>query len=291
MVKAFSAKQISAMSGLEKEPSELVKDKSVVVHTTPLTTSVMAFFKTSQPPLNDTAVRRALVEAVDRTKLNGLLDQPVQIVDGPLLKGQLGYDAATIEPPYNLDDAKQVLDKAGWTLNDKGFRAKSGQTLTITLSAPDTASYTKTAQFLQDQWSKLGVKLQPSYYDNAELQTSIVGNHDYEVLLDGINVGVDPDIYAYWDSSQASLTSQGHLNLSEYKSAPADQAIEGGRTRADPSVRAVKYKAFLAQWTKDLPALGLYQPNYLYITRGPVFNYERRSANTAADRYYNVITG
>jgi hypothetical protein len=37
-----------------------------------------------------------------------------------------------------------------------------------------------------------------------------------------------------------------------------------------------------------LPALGLYQPNYLYITRGPVFNYERRSANSAADRYYNV---
>jgi ABC-type transport system substrate-binding protein len=76
--------------------------------------------------------------------------------------------------------------------------------------------------------------------------------------------------------------------LSEYKSTAADQAIECGRTRADPAIRAVKYKTFLTQWVKDLPAMPLYQPNYLYITRGPVFNYERTSANAPADMYYGA---
>jgi peptide/nickel transport system substrate-binding protein len=288
MLTAFDSKQISAMSGLENVPDKLAKDKNLQVYTTPLTTSIMAFFKNSQPPLNDPAVRKALVESVDKNQLKGQLGQPIQLVDSPLLKGQLGYDPALIQPSYNLDDANKVLDDAGWTKGADGTRKKGAQPLVFSISAPDTTSYTKTAQFLQSQWGRLGAKVQVRYYDNQELQSSIVGNHDYDVLLDGINIGVDPDVYAYWDSSQASITSQGHLNLSEYKSTGADQAIESGRTRADPAVRTVKYHAFLTQWTKDIPAFGLYQPNYLYISRGPVFNYERRSANSAADRYYNV---
>jgi hypothetical protein len=64
--------------------------------------------------------------------------------------------------------------------------------------------------------------------------------------------------------------------------------VQAGRTRADPAVRAVKYKTFLTQWTKDLPAMPLYQPNYLYISRGEVFNFQNKSLNAGADRFYNV---
>lgn len=288
MVAAFQAKQINAMSGLENVPDQLAKDKSLEIYTTPLTTAVMAFFNNSHTPLNDATLRRALVESADRSQLNNLFDRPVELVDSPLLKGQLGYDHSLAEPAFNLADANQLLDNDGWVKGADGVRQKAGQNLVLTLSAADTPDFTKTAQYLQAQWGRLGAKVQVRYYDNEELQSSIVGNHDYDILLDGINIGVDPDVYAYWDSSQASINSQGHLNLSEYKSAAADQAIEAGRTRADPTIRAVKYKAFLTQWGKDLPALGLYQPNYLYISRGVVFNYERKSANTAADRYYNV---
>lgn len=288
MLSAFDAKQIGSMSGLESVPDNLAKDKGVQVNVTPITSAAMVFFNNSHPVMNDATVRKALIESTDRSQLNGLFKQPVQLVDGPLLKGQLGYDSKLVEPPFNLDDANQILDNAGWVKGSDGIRAKGGQLLSFALSAPDTPGYTKTAKFLQAEWNLIGVKLQVRYYDNEELQTSVVGNHDYDALLDGISIGVDPDVYAYWDSSQASITSQGHLNLSEYKSTAADQAIEAGRTRADPAVRTVKYKAFLTQWTKDLPAMPLYQPNYIYVTRGPVFNYERRSANSGVDRFYNV---
>jgi ABC-type transport system substrate-binding protein len=95
-------------------------------------------------------------------------------------------------------------------------------------------------------------------------------------------------MFAYWDSSQASITSQGHLNLSEYKNSTADQALQAGRTRADPQTRIIKYDEFLKVWRTDAPALGLYQPNLLYITRGPVYGYERKALNSVADRFYNV---
>ena len=287
LVKSFQDKQITAMSGLENLPSQLKADSSLETYVTPLTTAVTTFFNNSHPPLDDVNVRRALILGTNRAHLEGLFDQTVQLVDSPLLKGQLGYDKSLAEPAYDLDGANKALDQAGWLRGKDGLRTKAGKTLTFNLVAQDTANYTKTAQLLQQNWMKLGVKTQVSYLNREDLQSS-VSNHDFDALLYGVSIGVDPDVFAYWDSSQAAITSQGHLNLSEYKSTVADQSIEAARTRSDPAIRAVKYKAFLTQWGKDLPAMPLYQPNYLYVTRGPVFNYERKSANSSADRFYNV---
>jgi peptide/nickel transport system substrate-binding protein len=287
MVTAFQSKQISAMSGLESLPEQLAGDKNIQTYITPLTTAVTTFFNNSRSPLSDANVRRGLVLGTDRSQLATIFDKPVQLVDSPLLKNQLGYDKSLVEPAYNLEAANQALDQAGYVRGADGQRSKEGKPLTFYLSAQDTSNYTKVAQFLQRSWAKLGVKVQVSYFGRDE-QASVIANHDFDALLYGVDIGVDPDVYAYWDSSQAAITSQGHLNLSEYKSTAADQSIEAGRTRSDPAVRAVKYKAFLTQWDKDLPAMPLYQPNNLYITRGPVFNFERKSANSSADRFYNV---
>lgn len=288
MIAAFEKKQLNAMSGLDQLPGELAGDSSVDVYQTPLTSAVMAFFNNSNSILKDASVRKALATGIDRSRLVTLLGSPVHLVEGPLLKGQLGYNPKIVEPVFNKRTANELLDKAGYTRSFNGMREKNGQPLSLTISAQNTANYTRVAQFLQDEWSKLGVKININYYSSDDLQTSIIGSHDYDILLYGINIGVDPDVFAYWDSSQASLTSQGHLNLSEYKNKNADLAIEAGRTRSDPAIRAVKYQAFLKQWVADMPAIGLYQPNYLYITRGPVWNYERKADNFGSDRFYNV---
>jgi peptide/nickel transport system substrate-binding protein len=288
MITSLKDKQISAMSGLENEPDDLKTDKSLEVYVTPLTTAVTAFFNNSHPPFDDVNVRKALILGTDRNKLTNIFDEPVELVDSPLLKGQLGYDKSLAEPGYDVAAAGQTLDQAGWKLGAGNMRFKDGKPLAFNLSAEDTTNYSKAAQFLQQAWTKLGVKVQVSFYGRDELQASVISNHDFDALLYGVSVGVDPDVYAYWDSSQAAITSQGHLNLSEYKSTAADQSVEAGRTRADPAVRAVKYKAFLTQWDKDLPAMPLYQPNYLFISRGPVFNYERKSANSRVDQFYNI---
>lgn len=288
LISAFEKKQLNAVSGLEALPAELASDKSIQVYRTPLTTAVMAFFNNSHPIINDAGIRKALAGAVDKTGLVSLLGSVNQLVDGPLLKGQLGYDPAITQEKYNSDAANLALDSLGWVKNSAGIRYKDGQPLALYLSAQSSPNYVKVAQYLQQQWAKVGAKITINYYDSSELQSSIIGSHAYDILLYGISIGVDPDVYAYWDSSQASLTSQGHLNLSEYKSPAADTALEAGRTRSDPSVRAVKYRAFTTTWVADAPAVALYQPNFIYITKGPVFNYERAASNTSIDRFYNV---
>lgn len=288
LIQAFKDKQINAISGLENVPDELKGDDSLQTYITPTTAAVIAFFNNSRPILNSPKVRQALVSAVDHKKVDNLTPYPTLPVNQPFLRGQVGYNPRLVQLPYNIDSAKQLLDAEGWPAGSNGQRSKNGQSLVFELSSQDTPNYSATAKFLQEEWAKIGVQARVNYYDNEELQGSIIGNHDYDVLLYGISLGVDPDMFAYWDSSQASITSQGRLNLSEYKSSAADQALQAGRTRADPQLRAVKYEEFLKVWRKDAPALALYQPNFLYITRGPVFGFERKELNSAADRFYNV---
>lgn len=288
LIAAFKDKQLNAMSGLESRPDELADDNNLEVYATPETAAVMSFFNNSRAPLNDVKVRQALVSGVNHKLVATLSPYANKLVDSPLLKGQLGYDPSVTQAAYNPDSANQLLDQAGWPRDAGGQRSKGGQPLTISLSSQDTVAYTRTAQFLQEEWGKLGVKVNVHYYSGDDLQSVVIAGHDYDALLHGTSIGVDPDVFAYWHSSQASVSSQGRLNISEYKSTAADQALEAGRTRSDQALRTTKYHAFLTAWAQDAPALALYQPNFLYITRSPVFNYQRKAINTSADRLYNV---
>lgn len=284
----FRTKQINALAGLESVPADLAKDKTVKQYNTPLTTSVMTFFNMSHQPLDNADIRRALVASIDRNNFKTVSGASVIMADSPLLHGQVGYDPTVIQNGFDEARANSLLDSAGWKRGADGIRSKDGLVLQLNMRSQNTSQYTSVAQNLQKQWQKLGVKINVEYFDADDLQGSIIASHDYDILLYGINIGVDPDVFAYWDSSQASIASAGHLNLSEYKSSAADSALESARTRTDPVLRTVKLKPFLTAWVTDAPALALYQPNFLYITRGPVFNYERKSMNTPSDRFFNV---
>lgn len=290
VLKAYTDKKINAVAGLELIPASLQNDKTTVIHQTPLASAMMAFFKNSNPILSDVKVRQALVSAVDRTQFDNIANSPVKLVDSPLLRGRLGYDPHNVQLSYDLARANKLLDEDGWVKGQNGFRVKNGQTLELNLHSQSSDLYTLISQYLQSEWTKIGIKINIQYYDSADMQSNIIPNHDYDILVYTINMGPDPDVFAYWDSTQASTTSQGRLNLSEYKSSVSDQALESARTRSDATLRSAKYAPFLSAWAGDAPALGLFQPNFLYVSRGQVFNYGAREFNIPADRLNNVAS-
>lgn len=288
LIEAFKKKQLNAISGLNTVPEELAGGKNVDVHPTPITGAVMAFFNNSRPPLGSPNIRKALVSSVDTSKVVSLLSYPVLKINSPLLPIHIGYDPGAVQLAYDPAAAAKLLEQEGWQKTADGPRVKDGQPLKLTLRSQDTPEYIKVSKFLQGEWAKAGINVAVHYHSNEDLQRTFIAGHDYDILLYGISIGVDPDVFAYWHSSQASISSAGRLNLSEYKSTTADQSLEAARTRSDPALRIPKYKSFLNAWRQDAPALALYQPNFIYVTNGPVFNYSRKSYNSGADRFYNV---
>ncbi|MCA9333037.1 peptide ABC transporter substrate-binding protein [Candidatus Saccharibacteria bacterium] len=289
MLASFENRQINSMSGLDTLPDN-IKDKEVINEfNIPLTGQVAVFFKNSEGILEDAKVRQALVQSASPSEIIMGLQYPVVVSDSPLLTSHLGYDKNIRQLSTNIEAAKALLEEAGWKIGDDGYRVKDGKKLTIRLYSRNTSEYTHVSQKLQDQWRAVGVEVKSYLQPNDELEGTIA-RHEYEALLYGIALGLDPDVFPYWHSSQADIRAPNRSNFSEYKSEVADKSLEAGRTRSDPQIRVIKYKPFLEAWRTDAPALALYQPRYLYVTRGKVYGLEPNQMNVATDRYANVAS-
>lgn len=287
MTDAFASQDINAMAGLNVVPEQFSGNPNIRVHNMLLTAEVMSFFKNSQEVFKDKHVRQALVRAADPLAIMRGLPYPTIQADSPLLKGQLGYDRDKIQLGHNVSAAREVLDENDWRPGDDGIRRKGGTELQFNLHALDTPEYSRVAEQLADQWSRVGVDVQIVLEDEGTLQNTLA-YHEYDALLHGIEIGPDPDVFVYWHSSQADPRSSSRLNFSEYKSNQADAALEDARTRLDPALRAAKLEPFLDTWRSDAPALALYQPRFLYITRGEVHGLTTSQINSGAWRLSGV---
>lgn len=282
---SFEQRGVTGASFLEL-PNAVRADSRVQTSSFMLTAANMVFFKHSHPLLADAALRKALVQGADVQSLINQLEYPTRPIKGPFLIGQLGYDPASVQPVFNRQEAAAALDAAGWAVGPNGMRAKAGAPLAFAVLAQDTPENRVTTAKLQQDWRQIGVKADMQLRSGTDLQQAVSGQN-YDALLYGISIGADPDVYVYWHSSQKDARSN-RLNFSEFSNKAADAALEGGRTRIDAALRAVKYKPFLQAWQQDTPALGLYQPRYMYATHGTVYGLEPRTINNATDRFNNV---
>ncbi len=288
LIRDFEEQEVQAMAGLSSVPDELIDDTSLQEHNIPLTGGVMAFFRTSHEILGDVRVRRALVRAADVPAIAGSIGHPVAALNGPLLKEHIGYNPDLVQLAHSQKEANKLLDEAGWVRDpESGLRSKDGKPLKFQVISQATGEYNHVTRLLREQWRAVGVEADVRLQPESELQNNLAF-HNYDVLVYGVALGKDPDSFVYWHSSQASVNAQNRLNFSEYKSDAADAALEAGRTRLDPALRAAKYEPFLEAWRRDAPALALYRPRFLYIAREPLFGLNSETINVAADRYANV---
>ena len=293
MTRAFRSQEITGMVGLTQLPDSIKDDRSMRVYNLPLTAAVMTFFRTQDGLLANTRIRQALVMATDRQKIISSLQYPTKPVRQALLQGQLAFDPKYNQAGYDPAQAAQILSAEGWVAGQGGLRFKDGVPLSINLYFLDQPEYSSDAKQLASQWRAVGVdvKLLPQSdtdFQGVLSQSPSPGLYTYDALLYGISIGVDPDVYVYWHSSQIDLRSSTRLNFSEYHSGTADASLEAGRTRLDPALRVIKYQPFLQAWQADAPALGMYQPRLLYITHGPVYGLEEKPVNSDVGRFDNV---
>jgi peptide/nickel transport system substrate-binding protein len=283
---SFKKREVTGASFLTP-PDDTKPGSGVETNNFLLTAADMVFFKMNgNPVLADVNVRKALVLGADIPSILQNLGYPTHPVQGPFLQGQIGYDKSLVQPTYNQQAAAAALDSAGWKVGANGVRAKGTLPLTFALQAQDTPENRMVTAKLQDSWRAVGARVTIQLKSSEDMQM-VTRNQDYDALLYGISIGADPDVYVYWDSTQRDPRST-HLNFSQYASKVADTSLEGGRTRSDAALRTVKYRPFLQAWQTDSPALGLYQPRYLYLTHGTVYNLQPRTINSDTDRFNNV---
>ena len=114
----------------------------------------------------------------------------------------------------------------------------------------------------------------------------VIRPRNYDILIYEIELGSDPDLFAYYHSSQ---TTENSLNLSNYSSTIASDAILAARGTMDQIVRDAKYETFLKAWVDDAPAIGIYQVNLSYFVNRNVRSFsEDLRLVTPNDRFNDV---
>ena len=292
LVKAVNSGEVSAASGLSLSAADNIKSKQYSTKHWLLNKGVYLLMNNRSQTLQDARVRQALRYATDTSSIRATVGDNVARLDKPILQSQIAQKLPAA-PDYSLDKAKALLEEAGWTYNQGQWKGKDGRPLAVAVTTSSGRDeYKKIVDALKQQWSKLGVDVQLREIDTSSTTTSFVQSvlqpRDYDALLYELELGADPDVFAYWHSSQASASG---YNFANYSNRTVDNDLVGGRSRTNSALRAAKYIQFVNQWLNDAPAIGLYQSVGSYVlNNGASIVEPRGSLNTMNDRYADVTT-
>jgi peptide/nickel transport system substrate-binding protein len=224
----------------------------------------------------------------DTTAVRSSISENLPALHLPVVDSQLSGKVPAA-PTYNPAQAAKLLDQAGWKL-DGSVRKKGAEALTLNIVTTKNPDFEKALEVLSSQWRELGVTITTNIVDPDDPSQNVAQNilqpRQYDVLLYQLTIGGDPDVYAYWHSSQVT----DGFNFSNYKSAIADDALASARSRIETNLRNAKYLTFAKQWLNDVPAIGLYQATAQYVhTDGVHAIPSTAMLISAADRYNSVL--
>ena len=286
--KGFLTSEVNAASDLTAGDVEAIKTqvKNVKIADVQLHNGVYGIFRNDSPYLADVNVRQALVLAVDRPALLKSLGGQGRLLEGPLVPEHTDAIQGFHQAPYNQKAAEDKLTAAGWVRLGKGIRTKDGQKLQLTVVSRQDGDYPAVLGQLSKYWRAIGVDVRTQLVPARTIEGNILIPRAYDVLLYEIELGADPDVYAYWHSSQARANAR---NLANYKSGIADDALSSARARSETQLRDAKYRTFVDQWLKDAPAIALYQPTLHYVASEDTRTISRNSSIPDAVGRYRAV--
>src|SRR5699024_7968525 len=143
-----------------------------------------AEMNTPHPIFSDDAVREAIMTAVNRQRIAdefyGLGQPPAANV----LYGDPDIESDNTSWEFDLDKAAQILDDAGWELNDDGIREKDGTEIKLTFATSVNAVRQKEQAVIKSNLEEIGIQVKleevdAGIYFDAAAGTEQNINHFY----------------------------------------------------------------------------------------------------------------
>jgi len=222
------------------------------------------FNQTKSKPLSDKTVRMALNYATNKKEIiDKVLGGEGRQVDSPIPDGVM-YHADDLKIyDWAQEHANNILEAAGWKdIDNDGIREKDGEKLEIELITTELKELQQVANLLSEQWAKIGAKINVKPMEIGVIQQEYIRPREYQALLFGEVLGLDPDPYSFWHSSQKKDPG---LNLALYNNKKIDDLLSTARQILEPNLRTAKYKEFQQLVIDDAPVVFLYSSYNLYL--------------------------
>jgi len=189
--------------------------------------------------ISELEVRKAIAHSVDKEAIaEGIYDGMDSPGVSPLIPPFWAYDEDLTGYPFDLDEARKILDEAGWSdVDGDGTRIRDGERLEITLSThSEDPNRIQAVEYLQQFLSLIGIDASIEINEWPTFQSDLIeGNHDV-ALLGWLNL-VEPDRAMYNQFHSEGGSNYGNINLPEL-----DELLEKGRTTLEQEERTRIYQ-------------------------------------------------
>ncbi len=232
-------------------------------------------------PFDDRRVRQALSMAIDVDKIiEFVLYNQGERITGPFPKQTDFYNPHIAPVPYDPQGALKLLAEAGWTRNDQGWLEKDGQRLQFKLITNNGNDIRKAILAIaQDSWKQIGIDVRTDLVEWAVFIQERVNKLDFDALVLGWSMPLDPDLYQIWHSSQ---TGYNQLNFVGFKNNQADDLII--------KIRQEYNHAQLVEYCHRLHAIIAHEQPYtfLFVSRWTAI-LDKRIVIKAFDNSANIV--
>ncbi|MFC7678947.1 ABC transporter substrate-binding protein [Paenibacillus sp. GCM10028914] len=201
----------------------------------------------------DQKVRQALMFGLNRAEIVeasfGPYANPISIPESSV---SWAYTDENIEPyDFDPEQAKALLDEAGWTVGSDGIREKDGKKFTIDFSATaDNSVVDALLPVMTSNYKDLGIEIKAETLDfNAIMEKKDRG--EYEMYFAAWGLTPDPDNTVY--------ITGGAQNDTGYSNKTVDDLMKKGKMTLDREARKEIYKQMYQEMNKDIPNMFMYQ--------------------------------
>jgi peptide/nickel transport system substrate-binding protein len=217
-------------------------------------------FNFRDPVLRDLRVRRAIAYAIDREEIiRSYLRGTARIATGMLTPENWAYDGAVNSYRYDPEQARQLLEAAGYKADHTGMR----DLVLVYKCAPEGA---RMGEIMQAMLRRVGIEVRirsnewATFYDDMQR-----GNFDI-AAMPWIGIRDPHHYYMVFDSQ---MTPPRGLNRGAYSNPAMDQLVEAGDATLDEAARKKIYQQVQKLAADDLPYVSLWwQDNVVVMNRG-----------------------
>jgi peptide/nickel transport system substrate-binding protein len=298
-LEALDGGTIDQLSSLSPLNALNLKENGYEVRSAVLPRVFGLFFNQNQNQLFiDKAVVRAIDQAIDKDRIiREVLSGYAVAIDDPIPPNMLAYQKTTraTTPPREEVLAKVSADltKAGWVKNTDGIlektqtvnKKKTTSKLEFSISTGNAPELAQAALIIQEDLNALGMNVDVKTFEVGNLNQGVIRPRKYDVLLFGEIINHESDLFAFWHSSQRKDPG---LNVAMYTNSKVDKILEDAFVTIDTDARVKKYIQFEEEIRKDLPAVFLYSPDFIYVMKKNLQGINLDHITDPADRFANI---
>lgn len=301
LIAALRNGEVDQISSIMPENAEKLEREGFLVQSSVLPRVFGLFFNQNQNQIfTNKVITKAINDAIDKDRIvREILNGYGVAIDDPIPPNMIAYQKLKNENntarEIIIKNVQNSLAKDGWKIGASNFlekttvekKKKTTTILEFSISTGNAPELAKSAELIKEDLAKIGIRVNIKTFEIGNLNQNVIRPRKYDALLFGQIINNEGDLFAFWHSSQRKDPG---LNVAIYTNTKVDKILEDAFVTLDEKARIKKYAQFEDEIKKDMPAVFLYSPNFIYIIKKDLKDFGMEHIISPTDRFLNIYS-